>query len=306
MRGRYGYLKVAALLVGIAASGVWTTAGAQARPTRRVPVRKEQAPPQQQPDTMAAAQARQDSIAAAERARQDSIARAEQARRDSVAAAERARQDSIAAAERARQDSIARAEAARREEMLERRRGPSGPYIGIAGGVSIPVGDYGKQYKTGWNVTVPLGWDFAGNPFGIRVDGAYDRHSGKSFTGYNNANVAVWSLNADLKARFRWGSGTGPFGSVYLLGGGGAHKFVASGGSTRVAGTTPTGETANGFATTFSDAKWRFGWNAGGGVSFDLGRRAALFIESRYFSVDTNNPFVSTGKFVPVIIGFTF
>ncbi|HWC45357.1 MAG TPA: hypothetical protein VG868_04515, partial [Casimicrobiaceae bacterium] len=182
--------------------------------TKRVPITKESggevAPPAPNADSIAAAErARQDSIAAAaERARQEEAARAEQLRREQEAAAERRRQDSIAAAERARQeelarqDSIARAEA----ERISNMRKHGGWYFGIGFGASIPTGAITSArtnnggYSTGWNATVPVGYDFNKSPIGIRLDATFDELQGQDFnTNFSAPNLHAWTGNLDMR-----------------------------------------------------------------------------------------------------------
>src|SRR4051812_38727811 len=156
--------------------------------SKRIPITKEspgEVVPTVNQDSIAAAErARADSaMAAAERARQDSIARIEQMRRDSIAFAERRKQDSIAAAERARQEALARADsiAAAERARISMMRHAGGFYFGVAGGVSLPTGDIRNAgfnsggYDTGWNITVPLGYDWPYSPLGIRLDGTFDQ-----------------------------------------------------------------------------------------------------------------------------------
>ena len=263
-------------------------------------------------DSIAAVErARQDSIAAAERARQEEMARVEQMRRDSIAAAERRRQDSIAAVERARQESIARADSIARAvaAAIAMRRWAGGFYIGVAGGASMPMGDLKNRatnsYNTGWNVTVPFGWDFHGNPFGIRFDGSYDNLKGRNNFTSNGASggtritehdATLVSLNGDVKLRVPLGRTWSRF---YVLGGGGASRVY---GYPLNASTTQK----------FSDAKTNWNWNAGAGFNFNFGRMTGLFLESRYISMNadaSNTPATFPYKkanFVPIILGIQF
>jgi len=295
------------------------------RSTQRIPISKERGtttspgevaqpappPPVNQDSIAAAERARQDSIAAAERARQEEAARIEQMRRDSIAAAERRRQDSVAAVERARQDSIARAEqeARDREAALRLRRWAGGPYIGVAGGYSMPMGDIKDAstntggYSNGWNVTVPIGLDFTGNPLGIRFDASMDRMSGKNYrsgaTTIDPPSLKVYSGSGDLKLRIPLGRTWSRF---YVLGGATASKFTGYN-SNFSNPAAPSGPVS------FSDASWKWGWNAGGGFNFNFGRMTGLFLEARYFN---NKPNAATGfpyqeaKFIPIILGIQF
>src|SRR5687767_12862327 len=159
---------------------------------QRIPVQKESAGEVARRDSVARdSAARADSIARIEAARRDSVARVEAARRDSIARIEAARADSVAR-EAARRDSIARAEEERRaaEAAAAAAAAAAVPawasrrsfYFGFAGGWSSPSGDYSDPYESGWNITVPFGWQKATSRWGVRGDIAYDSHGGKSFT----------------------------------------------------------------------------------------------------------------------------
>ena len=237
-------------------------------------------------DSIDRANRMRDSLAAAERARQDSIDRANRVR-DSIAAAERARQDSIARAEQARRDSIARADSIERAK----RMAGAGFHIGIGGGLSMPVDGLTSAYKMGWNVTVPIGYDFPGI-FGIRVDGAYDNLSGKDIASGGSYNaLKVGNFSADLKLRFPLGEST----HLYLLGG-------YTGGKAYSSGTVPN---SGGFNTSFSNASFKSGYNVGGGFLFGSGGHG-LFLESRYMNLSSESPTFSNVRWVPIIIGLTF
>jgi opacity protein-like surface antigen len=280
--------------------------------TKRIPITKESpgevAPtPTVNQDSIAAAErARQDSIAAAnERARQDSIARAEQMRRDSIAAAERRKQDSIAAVEKARQDSIARADsiAAAERARISWMRRHGGFYAGIGAGVAIPTGDITSSnnfesggYSTGWNITVPVGYDWSYSPLGVRLDGTFDQLNGRNFnSNFNAPNLDMWGLNLDVRLRVPIGR---TFSRFYLLGGGSWADW-------------------SGYFTDFTDpnnpsnksSQSRWGWNAGGGFNFNWGSMVGMFIESRYIWYNADNqlgfPFNNAAR-VPIILGVTF
>lgn len=172
-------------------------------------------------------------------------------------------------------------------------------YYGLAGGLSQPISDFHAGYTTGWNVTLPIGWDVAGTPLGIRADASWDRLMGQRSTRTAVSDLTIWSLNADATLRHRVES-LGPSGTVYLLGGGGIHRIVgatANGGG--------SGANANGFATSFGGAQTRWGFNAGAGASLTVGQ-LALFVETRYVGFPTGNVAAGDARFLPMILGVTF
>ena len=172
-------------------------------------------------------------------------------------------------------------------------------YYGLAGGLSQPVSDFHAGYTTGWNVTVPVGWEFVGSPIGIRADASWDRLTGQTSSNTFLSDLTIWSLNADAKLRRRVES-LGPSGVVYLLGGGGLHRIVAT-----AVNSNATGADANGFATSFGGAQTLWGFNAGAGASLTVGQ-LALFVETRYVGFRSGNVAAGDARFLPMILGVTF
>ena len=211
-------------------------------------------------------------------------------------AAQQRRTMSADLARQHRMDSTTAKAASRRVGSLDTRK-PF--YYGLAGGLSQPVSDLHAGYTTGWNVTVPVGWNFVGTPVGIRVDGSWNRLTGQSSSSTYISDLTVWSLNGDATLRHRVES-LGPSGTVYLLGGGGVHRIVA----TAINGDV-SGANANGFATSFRGAQTRWGFNAGAGASVTVGQ-LALFVETRYVGFGSGNVTSGDARFLPMILGVTF
>ena len=329
---RHGLTRAASLtaVAALAAlmAGVTTVASAQARATsqQRIPVQKESAGEVARRDSAA----RADSIAAAEAARRDSVARAAAAaRQDSITKAEMARRDSIAradsiakaqaaaAAAAARRDSIAREDSIRNAAAAAQAAFMrQGFFFGLAGGWSSPSGDYGDAFKSGYNITLPFGWQRRSSRWGVRGDIAYDSHGGKNFTAsevppavsdpapspggtasYDTNTGSIWSGNLDgVVDLAQWGANRN--GSLYLLGGGGVHFF-----NKKKVNVTPTSGANAGVTTNYeNDSQTKFGLNGGAGVAFPVGR-TALYIESRYFTAYTNK---TNSDWIPVIVGVKY
>lgn len=170
--------------------------------------------------------------------------------------------------------------------------------LGIGAGVTAPQGEFhaddtGEGFNSGWQGIAFLEFGRPQGRLSLRVD---------LFGGENPAND---QLNADVSAlagqpvtakiKLRGGN----FDLVYHLGRSrrGAGGYLLGGiGSTRVTAEVKAG----GVSSDTSESK--FAWNAGGGITFPVGR-AGLFVEARYCSVETT--FDNSGKlpFVGVTAG---
>ena len=176
------------------------------------------------------------------------------------------------AQERIRTQAVAKKEA---DALALERSLARGPYIGIAGGASAPQRALRNGYTGGYNLTVPVGYDATGLPWGIRVDVGVDHMNGTRI--YNALNetlaasgdITVWSLNTDLKLRIPV-PGAKTRTHFYALGGIGAHRVA--GGIYGTTGPTPASISVENAAT-------KFGWNAGGGAAIAWGP-VQVFIES--------------------------
>jgi len=152
-------------------------------------------------------------------------------------------------------------------------------YVGLGGGVSIPTGDFGADYKTGWLGQVIAGITGPTGRFGGRIDGMYVRHS---VDGVADASRQLLGANADLvvspgsmDAKLR----------PYLMGGVGFFNSKSEVGSVEGEGVTD------------------FAFNLGGGLSIKAGSKMSVFLEARYVSIQSDPS--STG-FIPIAVGLRF
>ena len=167
-------------------------------------------------------------------------------------------------------------------------------YIGLGGGPNIPTGTIEDVYKTGFNVTVPIGWQPMNSPFGLRLDLGYARLNGRSI-GENGLTSQpddpnIWSATANATLDLiRWGENRR--GALYLVGGGGVYRFTEFFNSDR---------SDNDPESAFEgEPVTKGGVTGGAGLSFPIGG-TSLFVESRYTTAFTDG---ENTTFVPVIIG---
>jgi hypothetical protein len=194
------------------------------------------------------------------------------------------------------------------------RRYSNGFYIGIGGGAAMPTGGIRDAYNSGYNVSVPIGWDSQTGPFGLRLDLTYDqfnarssfRNTTPSAVALTTVNPQIWSAMGDVKLRLPFsGQFAGATTGFYAIGGVGAHYLRNYGQTFAVTnpGTNITDEgTVNASLSGEHGSLWRFGANAGGGLSLGFGK-TELFVEGRYVRVFTAH---DRTNYVPVVVGLSF
>lgn len=156
--------------------------------------------------------------------------------------------------------------------------------LGIAGGVALPVSDLADRYDTGYNGTVTLALNAPLFPVGLRVDGMFNRLSGKG-ADVLGANISAPDLDvSSVNANLTFNVLPLPVARVYVIGGAGYYTTK--------------------FRDTDRDTEGKIGYNGGVGVRLGVGG-TQLFVEGRYHRVELD---VAGAKleFVPITIGFLF
>lgn len=156
--------------------------------------------------------------------------------------------------------------------------------LGVGGGVSIPLGDFGDAAKTGWNGLASIGYDLPSG-LGVRGDFYYGQHS---FEG---------TIPSGVSAKWKIAGGLGNL--LYSFGGAAsAHPYIiGSIGFMDLKATASSG----GVSASASETKVAFG--GGAGVKFKAGSRASIFIEGRYVTINTSG---SNANFIPITLGVSF
>lgn len=147
--------------------------------------------------------------------------------------------------------------------------------FGLGAGATLPVGDLGDFFGTGWHAQASLGFNAAG--LGLRLDGMY--HSLPEEGHDHDMRVLAGVLNANF--RFSPGAAVQPYVSV----GAGIYNLNLD-----------EDDPDEGFDTT------RFGINGGAGLRFQLAGMAT-FLEARYHNIFTEG---SSTQLIPVTFGIMF
>ena len=151
-------------------------------------------------------------------------------------------------------------------QVIERRG-----YVGVGGGVAIPVGDFGDATKLGWMVHGFGGVTTSGGKWGGRIDASYSQNELDLAVG----NVKSFGATANLV--LTPGPRPADF-HPYFFAGAGGYRVKATG----------------------AEGEWAFALNGGAGVQLHLGRRVDVFVEGRWLHLTTDNSI----NMVPVTAGF--
>ena len=204
-------------------------------------------------------------------------------------------------------------------------------HINFGGGPTIPSGDIGKRFSTGWGPAIGVTFDV--NPkVGFQFEYAY-RWMGLSDSAQVNPLLNATSLDAnhqthqlDFNLVFNLTRPEAPA-RVFVVAGPGAYYRKVE--ITKYEGTgvvcDPYFYVCGAYPVTSvlgSRGGWDPGFNIGGGVGFKIAESAEFFVESRFHYVagpkiePTVNPLTgttvnstggsTTGYYIPITFGFRF
>lgn len=146
--------------------------------------------------------------------------------------------------------------------------------LGVGGGVSFPLGDFGDAVESGWHAMGTIAWTHVMHPWSLRLDGAYHRFP-YSGAGLDDEYQTATSGTLNLAYRIPFGASAA---AAYLIGGLGAYQSGCS---------------------LDCEAQTDFGWNAGLGLRF-LVFGFGTFLEGRYHSIQAD---AGDLNYVPVTLG---
>ena len=151
--------------------------------------------------------------------------------------------------------------------------------FGVTGGLSIPTGDFGDFFESGYNVGALLEFTPRLSPVTLRVEGDYQRFAVKDVDSESDLRMISGTANA----LFKFGSAT--MVRPYVLGGVGLFN---------VGGTGDDGESEN-----------KFGYNVGGGLEIPLSG-ITVFGDVRFQQVRVGDEGESNFNLVPIKVGIRF
>ena len=153
--------------------------------------------------------------------------------------------------------------------------------LGIGGGATFPIGDFGDAYKTGWNATVRALWLPSSSFVGIRGAGYYGQNASKYPDFFGTTIKSVGLYGVDANAAFR-------------LTGKGAEGLYTNAGI----GFRSLHQAAESTGSSFSQTDTNISYNGGLGYS-----ARSFFVEANavYFRVHGADIWS-----IPVTVGFQF
>ncbi|MGQ0702293.1 MAG: outer membrane beta-barrel protein [Gemmatimonadales bacterium] len=144
-------------------------------------------------------------------------------------------------------------------------------YVGIGGGVNLPIGDFGEFFKLGWLGQVTGGVTLSNGILGFRVDGGYGQNKPEEGEG----SLKLIHAFGDVVLTPRMEGKAKP----YVLAGAGIVNFK------------------NG------DSSTDFAWNAGAGVVIAAGR-VGVYVEGRFVQArDKEGDETFTSNMIPITVG---
>jgi hypothetical protein len=157
----------------------------------------------------------------------------------------------------------------------------------LAGGVSLPSGDYNAIAKTGWHAGAGLLLGARTTPLGLQLDADYGHFPLDASGAGGSFDVGQRFIygTADVSYRFQT-SGESRF-HPYVLGGVGVYNSKGTGSDADLFG--PSSATD-------------FGLNAGAGFDYMAGG-ATLFLEGRFHDIFSDP---SNTQFIPLTVGVRF
>jgi hypothetical protein len=192
-----------------------------------------------------------------------------------------------------------------------------GMYFGLAGGGALPYGAIRSVNQAGWLGQAQLGYQPLYGVLGFRGDVSLTQYAHTADYAYLGDRPMLWNANLDAKLSlpfFNHTLGSSVLMSPYLIGGG---SYIAyknhrrkldtdagvTGGIPPMNAVIASGDNAS-CSTPDCDTSYhsRWGWNAGGGLSFHAGRKE-MFIEARAVHFNNGSEFAGSSWHVPVIFG---
>lgn len=181
----------------------------------------------------------------------------------------------------------------------------NGLYFGLGAGSYYPSAALGAGQIPGYAFQANLGVDPAGSPFGFRVTTQLARPDESQPYANGRARPSIWNTTADLKLRLPFFNASRlPMLGLYAVAGGAyvrAQDVVYE--TEEISDTQP-----NPLGPTILEKGWHdsWGYNAGGGMTLNMGHKRQLFFEARWINYRAGDSNYETAHQLPLILGINW
>ena len=182
----------------------------------------------------------------------------------------------------------------------------NGLYFGLGAGSYYPSSALSAGQIPGYAFQMNLGVDPAGSPLGFRVTAQLARPDESQPYANGRARPSIWNGTADLKLRLPFFSSSRfPQIGLYAVGGGAyvrAQDVVYE--TEEIDDNTP-----NPAGPTILEKGWHdsWGYNAGGGLTFNMGHKRQLFFEARWINYTPGSrDLYEVAHQLPLILGINW
>jgi Outer membrane protein beta-barrel domain len=151
--------------------------------------------------------------------------------------------------------------------------------FGVSGGLTLPIGDLGDAYGSGFNLQGHANYKPSSLPFGLRGDVGFWTTAGKTVNlgGISGKSKGITWISGTANVVYNFEGAKDATFVPYVIGGAGLYNGSQSIGT-------------------------KFGVNGGGGVTFKLSGFDA-FAEARFHNIFTDN---ITARIIPISFGINF
>jgi len=193
-----------------------------------------------------------------------------------------------------------------------------GWYFGAAGGTNFPSGGLNQVNTAGGTAQMQVGWRKLSSYFGAQLDGQYTQFGRANGLAFLGGRPDLWNINLDGRADVPWVNhlfGNNTWFTPYVIGGASWVDYNNLRQKLDNEITTVNGTEVN---SVISDGGSHWGWNAGGGLAWHMGR-TEVYVESRVvqFSRGSNSLTTINGvevegrgfksaRQIPIMFGLNF
>lgn len=160
--------------------------------------------------------------------------------------------------------------------------GAQGAEFSLGGGLTLPMGDFGDGFNTGWHGLAAVSFAPSTFPLGFQVDGMYQR-LGVDDGGGPDVDVSSQLINGTANVIYKFKTSEDSQFRPYVIGGVGLYNFKLTGDD------VPSG----------LESETDFGINGGAGFDVKVGSVGA-FVEGRFHNIFADPENVN---FIPITVG---